>query len=168
MARLTKHTFTLVEYGLVMGLVGFLLVGILVLVKPGQSEVAARNEVRKADIAQLEYVLAQKAAYDRVPYLGRESAPTMMMQEGYVQVIVADDTGILCDESARSPWCGAFQVDTSGPHKRCVVNLSGLVPRYLEALPKDPAGGTSHDSGYFLRMMAGGKFEVGSCSPEFK
>lgn len=170
-----KHTFTIIEYGLIVGLVGFFVLAAFFLAKPGQRAAEARDAERQVAVERIAHALQVKKEFDRTPFLGRESAPAMMLATPLVQVIVTDDNGIVCNDPQNSPTCGDFQLDRSGANTRCVANFAALVPTYLEKMPIDPLGVEfsggglllgAKNTGYYVRMLPGGQVEVGACNGE--
>jgi prepilin-type N-terminal cleavage/methylation domain-containing protein len=180
MEKKKKKGFTLIELLIVIGIIGFLAAAILVAVDPVKRIQDSRNSQRWSEIKGVLSAILKKQVDDRALYNGESSAP-IITSATYAQVIVNDDTGIVCNAIGTRPGCNAT-LDTTAADKDCVANLSGVVPTYLAEIPTDPATnacgsgsgctteGTvaigSTNSGYYIQRTTGNRIEIGACQPE--
>ncbi len=106
-----KKGFTLLEVLLVIALIGILLTIILVVLNPRERFAVARNDVRKSDIQKLEGALTQ-----------------YRLQEGSYPAGLTSTLQEICDPDISNPSvnCGSY------------INLSSLVPTYIQSIPQDP------------------------------
>ncbi|MEA3249765.1 MAG: type II secretion system protein [Patescibacteria group bacterium] len=179
--RQGKKGFTLIELLIVIGIIGFLAAAILVAVDPVKRIQDSRNSQRWSEVNAILNGVLKKQVDDRALYNGETLAP-IITHASNVQVIVNDDTGIVCDAAATRPGCNQT-MDTAGANKNCVANLSGVVPTYLAEIPEDPnapatavcaAGCTTlgnivigdTNSGYYIHRTTGNRIEIGACQPE--
>ncbi len=178
--------FTLIELLIVIGIIGFLAASILVAVDPVKRIQDSRNSQRWSEVNSILNAILKKQVDDRLLYNGESTAP-IITSSTYYQVIVEDDTGIVCNSPADRPGCNQV-LDVSAANKNCVANLGGsatsLVPTYLAEIPTDPGANacgqtaspvctTSGDepvgttnSGYYIQRTTGNRIEIGACQPE--
>ncbi|MEA3249766.1 MAG: prepilin-type N-terminal cleavage/methylation domain-containing protein [Patescibacteria group bacterium] len=176
-----KKGFTLIELLIVIGIIGFLAAAILVAVDPVKRIQDSRNSQRWSEVKAILSGILKKQVDDRALYNGETTAP-IITDATNVQVIVADDTGIVCNAAATRPGCDQ-SMDIATADDDCVADLSGLVPTYLAELPTDPnapatavcsAGCTTlgdivigdTNSGYYIHRTTGNRIEIGACQPE--
>lgn len=178
-----RKGFTLTELLIVIGIIGFLAAAIFVAVDPVKRIQNARDTRRSSEARAILSALLKKQVDDRASYDGETSAP-IITDDNKSQVIVEDDTGIVCNAEATRPGCDQA-LDTAAADKDCVANLSGLVPIYLAVIPQDPGGGTlctssssggcttegdlaigATNSGYYIHRTIGNRIEIGACAPE--
>ena len=128
----------------------FLAAAILVAVDPVKRIQDARNAKRWAEVNGMLNAMLTKQVDARALYDGETSAP--IITGAAAQVIVSDDSIVVCNVPATAPACPSLPVgaalDIAGADKHCVANLSGIVPDYLAELPIDPLGaGTTPTAG---------------------
>lgn len=174
-----KQGFTLIELLIVIAIIGFLAAAILVAVDPVKRVKQARNTQRWSEVNSMLEAVLKKQVDERQEYEGETTAP-IIEDEDYVQVIVRDDTGIICSQWANRPGCDK-DMDLSGV-KTCVANLETVAPAYIAELPLDPIGtgltgcgnGSGcvveggvgigdYNTGYYIHKTANGRIEIGSC-----
>ncbi|MBN1585333.1 prepilin-type N-terminal cleavage/methylation domain-containing protein [Candidatus Uhrbacteria bacterium] len=184
-----RKGFTLIELLIVIAIIGFLMAAILVAVDPVKRIRQSRNAQRWSETNAILNAILKKQVDERIQYDG-EGTAGIITHPDYVQVIVRDDTGVICNQWANRPGCDQ-PMDISGANKNCVANLngedeSGIVPAYIAELPLDPLdigqngcgsgsgceveGGMAisedGNTGYYIRRTADGRIEVGACHPE--
>jgi prepilin-type N-terminal cleavage/methylation domain-containing protein len=183
-----KRGFTLVELLIVIGIIGFLAAAILVAVDPVKRIQDSRNSQRWSEVNAILNGVLKRQVDDRALYNGESSAP-IVTHATYSQVIVADDTGIVCNAIGTRPGCNQ-SLDVSAANKNCVATLfdnsaattDDLDPTYLAEMPTDPAanacgsgsGCTTEgslaigdtNSGYYIHRTTGNRIEIGSCQAE--
>jgi prepilin-type N-terminal cleavage/methylation domain-containing protein len=183
-----RKGFTFIELLIVIGIIGFLAAAILVAVDPVKRIRDSRNSQRWTEVNDILGAVLKKQVEDRALYNGESSAP-IITHATNVQVIVADDTGIVCNSPANRPGCNQI-MDVTAANKSCVTVLSDnnqtttddLDPNYLLELPIDPganACGTGSgctvegdlpigrgNSGYYIHRTIGNRIEIGACQPE--
>jgi len=183
-----KKGFTLVELLIVIGIIGFLAAAILVAVDPVKRIQDSRNSQRWSEVNAILNAVLKKQVDDRALFNGDSGAP-IITHATYAQVIVADDTGIVCNAIGTRPGCDQ-DLDVSAANSNCVAllfdNSAGttddLDPTYLAEMPTDPAvnacGSTSGctteggqpigdtNSGYYIHRTTGNRIEIGACQPE--
>jgi prepilin-type N-terminal cleavage/methylation domain-containing protein len=128
MKKMQKKGFTLLEILLVIALLGILVTIILVVLNPQARFASARNDIRKSDIQELELALTQ-----------------YRLQEGSYPVGLDRTLREICDPDITNPAvnCGTY------------INLSALVPTYMQAIPQDPQDTDSIEgSGYSIAVDA--------------
>jgi prepilin-type N-terminal cleavage/methylation domain-containing protein len=106
-----KKGFTLLEILLVIALIGILVTIIIVVLNPKSRFASARNDTRQSDIKKIEGALIQ-----------------YRLQEGSYPVGLDGTLRDICDP------------DIANPSTNCGINinLSVLVPIYLQSIPQDP------------------------------
>jgi prepilin-type N-terminal cleavage/methylation domain-containing protein len=180
--------FTLVELLIVIGIIGFLAAAILVAVDPVKRIQDSRNSQRWSEVNSILNAVLTKQVDDRALYNGETSAQIITSSTN-AQVIVADDTGIVCNSAATRPGCNKT-LDISAANKVCVATLfdndplttGDLDPTYMAEMPTDPAtnacGSASgctvegdlaigdSNSGYYIQRTAGNRIEIGACQAE--
>ncbi|OGL73139.1 hypothetical protein A3C96_00975 [Candidatus Uhrbacteria bacterium RIFCSPHIGHO2_02_FULL_60_10] len=172
--------FTLIELLIVIAIIGFLAAAILVAVDPVKRIQDARNAKRWSEVNAILNAILNKQVDDRAIYDGETSAPiitdTSVNGDGFSQVIVRDDAGVVCTSNATAPFCFGQNVDYTGA-KTCVANIKGIVPIWVSELPIDPKGvGQVPDTGYlplgnkntgyYLHRTNGNRIEIGACRPD--
>ena len=179
----TKRGFTLIELLIVIAIIGFLMAAILVAVDPVKRTQQARNTKRWAEVNAVLNAVLTKQVDERQPFNGETTAP-LITSDTYYQVIVRNDTGIVCDQLGNRPGCGKL-LDTSGANRNCVVNLKDVAPAYIAVLPLDPLGvgntacGSGSgcatvggvgigdfNTGYYVQRSPEGRLEIGACYPD--
>jgi prepilin-type N-terminal cleavage/methylation domain-containing protein len=180
----SRSGFTLIELLIVIAIIGFLMAAILVAVDPVKRVRQSRNAQRWSEVNAVLNAILKKQVDERDDYDGETSAE-IVTSEDYVQVIVRDDTGIICNQWANRPGCDK-DMDISGANKACVANLDdGIVPAYIAELPFDPLGEGLTDcgsgsgcliegglgigdfnTGYYIQRTANGRIEIGACYAE--
>ncbi|MFH2062853.1 MAG: type II secretion system protein [bacterium] len=180
MSKQQSKGFTLIELLIVIGIIGFLAAAVLVAVDPVRRIQDSRNAQRWSEVNSILNAVLKKQVDDRALYNGESTAP-IVTHATNVQVIVDDDTGIVCNAIGTRPGCDQV-LDTAAANKNCVANLSGLLPDYIAEVPTDPAdaactsgsgctteGGLAvgdTNSGYYIHRTTGNRIEIGSCQPE--
>jgi prepilin-type N-terminal cleavage/methylation domain-containing protein len=106
-----KKGFTILEILLVIALIGILLGIMLVVLNPRARFASARNDTRQSDIKRLETALTQ-----------------YRLQEGSYPAGLSSTLQEICDPDIVNPAtnCGSY------------INLSALVPTYIQSIPQDP------------------------------
>jgi prepilin-type N-terminal cleavage/methylation domain-containing protein len=106
-----KKGFTLLEILLVIALIGILVTIIIVVLNPKSRFASARNDTRQSDIKKIEGALIQ-----------------YRLQEGSYPAGLTTTLQEICDP------------DIANPSTNCGINinLSVLVPIYLQSIPQDP------------------------------
>jgi prepilin-type N-terminal cleavage/methylation domain-containing protein len=106
-----KKGFTLLEILLVIALIGILVTIIIVVLNPKSRFESARNDTRQSDIKKIEAALIQ-----------------YRLQEGSYPAGLTTTLQEICDP------------DIANPSTNCGINinLSALVPIYLQSIPQDP------------------------------
>jgi prepilin-type N-terminal cleavage/methylation domain-containing protein len=106
-----KNGFTLLEVLLVIALIGILVTIIIVILNPNSRFASARNDIRQSDIKKIEAALIQ-----------------YRLQEGSYPAGLTTTLQEICDPDIAEPSinCGTN------------INLSALVPIYLQSIPQDP------------------------------
>lgn len=177
-----ERGFTLIELLIVIGIIGFLAGAVLVAVDPVKRIQDSRDSRRSSEVNAILNAYLTKQVDDRALYAGEVTAPLILQGGSNVQVIVKDDTGIVCNSATTRPGCNKA-MDTSGANKNCVANISAIQPNYIADVPNDPAGLTpcttgstcttvgniavgTTNSGYYVSRTAGNRIEIGACKPE--
>jgi len=142
--------FTLVEIVVVFAIVAVLSALLYFATDPGRKLAEVRdNERRSASNAMLAAVL--RYALDSNGRLPAE-----------LESAKADQAYIIgTARSGCQAGCGALETAPS-----CVDLSPSLVGTYLGAMPKDPNGGTSEKTGYYIKKSADRRLTVGACFPE--
>ena len=180
---MNRKGFTLIELLIVIAIIGFLMAAILVAVDPVKRIKQSRNSHRWAEVNATLSAILTKQVDERQQYDGEATAEIITHADN-VQVIVRDDTGVICNQWANRPGCGQV-MDTSGANKSCVANIEGIAPAYIAELPYDPLGVGNTDcgvgsgcttegglgigdynTGYYIHRTANGRIEIGACYPE--
>jgi prepilin-type N-terminal cleavage/methylation domain-containing protein len=187
-----KRGFTLIELLIVIGIIGFLAAAILVAVDPVKRIQDARNSKRWSEVNAILNAILTKQVDDRAIYDGETAvgnAP-IITHDTYSQVIVRDDTGIVCNQIGNRPGCPQ-QLDISGANKNCVANIGTdgngkLVPKYIAEIPTDPLGDGAvspcdsgsgcltdgnlalgaTNTGYYIHRTNENRIEIGACYPD--
>lgn len=152
MIKKRQRGFTLIELLIVIAIIGFLMAAILVAVDPVKRIQDSRNAKRWSEVNAILNAILTKQVDDRAQYEGEEalgSAP-IITHDTYFQVIVRDDSGIVCNNPAARPGCKVAAMDIFGANKNCVANIgkpdtvgddeNRLVPDYIAEIPLDPLG----------------------------
>ena len=124
----TQHNskgFTLIELLIVIGIIGFLAAAVLVAVDPVKRIQDSRDARRYSETNAILNAILTKQVDDRALYSGHTAAPILTQAGANVQVIVNDDTGIVCNAAATRPGCNKA-LDTAAANKNCVANLSSI------------------------------------------
>lgn len=122
-----KKGFTLLEILLVIALIGILVTIIIVASNPIARLASARNDIRKSDIRKIEGALIQ-----------------YRLQEGAYPAGLSSTLKEICDPDIANPAtnCGSSY-----------INLSALVPTYIQSIPQDPNDNDIVDgSGYSVAV----------------
>ncbi len=180
MKQHSNKGFTLVELLIVIGIIGFLAAAILVAVDPVKRIQDSRNSQRWSEVNSILNAILKKQVDDRALFNGDTGSP-IITDATNSQVIVADDTGIVCNAIGTRPGCNQA-LDIAGANSNCVAQLDGLAPTYLAELPTDPAAafcvsgsgctteGTlaigDSNSGYYIHRTTGNRIEIGACQAE--
>ncbi|MBU0625123.1 prepilin-type N-terminal cleavage/methylation domain-containing protein [Patescibacteria group bacterium] len=183
-----RNGFTFVELLIVIGIIGFLAAAILVAVDPIKRIQDSRNSQRWSDVNSVLNAVLKKQVDDRALYNGESSAP-VITHAMYAQVIVADDTMIICNSAATRPGCNQT-LDIAAANKNCVATLfdndsvttDDLDPTYMAELVTDPSSNScgtgsgcltegdlgvgNSNSGYYIHRTVGNRIEIGACQPE--
>jgi hypothetical protein len=163
------------ELAVALCVVGFLALAVVLALDPARRLAESNDALRYSGVQTIAAAIMREQAATHGPFGGRESSPITYQPEGYVQVIVADDGAVDCANEAARPTCGAYKLDTSGHHTRCVADLSSLTPAQLAVIPVAPEsfraakGGLPlgpSNSGYYVARRFGGQLEIGACTPE--
>ncbi|HTK04558.1 MAG TPA: type II secretion system protein [Candidatus Eisenbacteria bacterium] len=123
--KLNSKGFTLIELLIVIGIIGFLAAAVLVAVDPVKRIQDSRDARRYSETNAMLNAILTKQVDDRALYSGMTTAPVITQAGANVQVIVSDDTGVVCNAAATRPGCNKA-LDTAGANKNCVANLSSI------------------------------------------
>ncbi len=167
--------FTLIELLIIIGIIGFLAAAILVAVDPVKRIQDARNAKRWAEVNGILNAILTKQVDARALYDGETSAP--IITGSLAQVIVSDDSTTACSVPATAPACPPVAPLDVTVGKKCVANLSALVPDYLAELPVDALGAGTvptagnlalgpKNTGYYIHRTTGNRLEIGACYPD--
>lgn len=147
-----KRGFTLLELIIVIGMLVFLIAGVLVAIDPGRRFAESKNAQRWQETASiLNAVLKYQADSD-----GTHLASVAGLTAGQYSIIGTAASG--CNS-------GCTQAGTT---QAACADLSGLVDTYIESVPIDPDTTTwdATSTGYYISKSTNGRITIGACVPE--
>jgi prepilin-type N-terminal cleavage/methylation domain-containing protein len=141
-----KKGFTLLEVLLVIALIGILIGTILVSVNPNRQLGQARNLTRKSDITTIYNALEYHSVKNRGVIL---NTITTSYQE-------------ICDTGTRK----STDALPSATYCDGKINLSLLVPTYINSIPKDSLSKVTSSTGYEVAKTSNNQISVRAKNPE--
>lgn len=155
--------FTLIEFLIVIAIIGFLAATILVAVDPVKRIQDSRDAQRYTEANSMLNAILKKQVDDRAVFAGGTTY-SIITDATNAQVITRSTSGnTACNSSL--PTCAAITMDNSNT-SNCWADLTGIVPGYIAELPLDPATGTAANTGYYIHRTSGNRIEIGACDPE--
>lgn len=135
-----KKGFTLIEILVVIGIIAVLAAIVIIAINPARQFAQARDSQRESNVNAILNAIGQRIADNKGTFAGLNA-----------------QNNVTCPSIPSS----TTTIATSGG-----VDLSCLIPTYMQALPLDPSSGSGGNTGYVVRQDLNGRIWVAATTTE--